>query len=168
MNFSGNLHKYGDNINTDVIIPTRYCTTIEAAELAKHCLADLDPQFVQKAKKGDLLVAGHNFGCGSSREVAPMAIKGAGIACVIAASFARIFYRNAVNIGFPIIECPELVRESENGHRLEVQFENNTIINHTTGKKYTFPTSSPAIREIIAAGGLVNYVRARISRKNER
>lgn len=162
MKLTGKVHKYGDNINTDVIIPSRYCTSIDPAELAAHCLEDLDPGFVKKVNPGDILVAGDNFGCGSSREVAPIAIKTAGISCVAARSFARIFYRNAINIGLPIIESLELAGDSSTGDVLEVNFDGNTVYNRTTGKRYTFQENSPALREIIAKGGLVNYIKKKI------
>ncbi|MCP5106957.1 MAG: 3-isopropylmalate dehydratase small subunit [bacterium] len=168
MNFTGKVHKYGDNVNTDVIIPTRHCTTIDPAELAKHCLEDLDPDFVEKVKPGDILMAGNNFGCGSSREVAPIAIKASGISCVIAASFARIFYRNAVNIGFPIVECPGLVKGSSTGDLLEVRYAEGVIVNRTTGERFSFQEGSSTIREIIAGGGLVNYVREKLGKERRK
>jgi 3-isopropylmalate/(R)-2-methylmalate dehydratase small subunit len=168
MKLTGKVHKYGDNINTDVIIPTRYCTTIDPAELAAHCLEDLDPDFVKKVNPGDILVAGDNFGCGSSREVAPIAIKAAGISCVAARSFARIFYRNAINIGLPIIESLELAEDSSTGDLLEINFDGNTIYNRTIGKRYTFQESSSALREIIAKGGLVNYIKEKILNRQKK
>ncbi len=167
MNFTGKIHKYGDNINTDVIIPTRFCTTIDPGKLAQHCLEDLDPDFVNKVRPGDILVAGHNFGCGSSREVAPIAIKASGISCVIAASFARIFYRNAINIGFPIIECPELAAGSSTGDLLEVRFTEGLISNRTTGERFSFQEGTSIIREIIAGGGLVNYIREKLDKERK-
>jgi len=165
MNFKGKVHKYGDNINTDVIIPTRHCTTIDPEKLGRHCLEDLDPGFIEKVRPGDILMAGHNFGCGSSREVAPIAIKASGISCIIAASFARIFYRNAINIGFPIVECPELVNGSSAGDLLEVRFTEGVISNRTTGEHFSFQEKSSTIREIIAGGGLVNYIRKKLGRE---
>jgi len=136
MNYIGDVIKYGDNVDTDVIIPARYLNTSDHAELAKHCMEDLDKTFVSRVKKGDIMVGGFNFGCGSSREHAPIAIKASGISCVVAKSFARIFYRNAINIGLPIVECPECVDETNEGDRLEIDLEKGEIINHTSGKKY--------------------------------
>lgn len=159
MKISGLAHKYGDNVNTDVIIPARYCNTIDPLQLAAHCLEDLDPEFVNKVKPGDILVGGSNFGCGSSREVAPLAIKHSGISCVVALSFARIFYRNAVNIGLPVIECPGLVENSSPGHEVEINLEQGIIVNRTTGKAYPFPKADGVIGDIISSGGLVNYVK---------
>lgn len=167
MKFIGKVYKYGDNINTDVIIPTRHCTTIDPVKLAEHCLEDLDPDFVKKVKPGDILMAGHNFGCGSSREVAPIAIKASGISCVIAASFARIFYRNAINIGFPIIECPGLVESSATGDLLDVNFDEGLISNRATGKNYSFKEGSSVIQEIIGKGGLVNYIREKLNKERQ-
>ncbi len=162
MTYTGNVHKYGDNINTDVIIPTRYCTTIEPEQLAKYCLAGLDPGFVARVKPGDLLVAGHNFGCGSSREVAPIAIKAAGISCVIAKSFARIFFRNAVNMGLLIIESPQLVENCAAGDRLEIDYTGRFITNLTRGGRYSFPEGDAVIQAIAGAGGLVNYIKEKL------
>lgn len=163
--FKGQVHKYGDNINTDVIIPTRYCTTIEPSELAVYCLHDLDAAFAQRLNPGDILVAGYNFGCGSSREVAPLAIQASGISCIIAASFARIFYRNAINIGLPIIECPRLVHETSNGHWLEINFDKSCIYSITTGESYSFQTAGAEIQEIIRSGGLINYIKKTLEKK---
>lgn len=166
MVYTGIVHKYGDNINTDVIIPTRYCTTIEPAQLARYCLAGLDTEFVKKVKSGDVLVAGHNFGCGSSREVAPIAIKAAGISCVIARSFARIFYRNAVNMGLLIIESPELVDDCASGDHLEIDTAGRSITNLTRGSRYSFPEGDAVIEAIVAAGGLVPYIKTRFENRH--
>lgn len=167
MKFEGTVHKYGDNINTDVIIPARYCNTIDPVELARHCLEDLDAEFVGKIKPGDILVGGFNFGCGSSREVAPISIKAAGISCVIAKSFARIFYRNSVNIGLPIIEAPLFIDEVSTGHQVAVDFNDGTIVNVTLGKTYTFSEGAGVIKDIIRGGGLVNYVREKKRNENK-
>lgn len=167
MKFEGTIHKYGDNINTDVIIPARYCNTIDPGELARHCLEDLDGEFVNKVSPGDILVGGFNFGCGSSREVAPIAIKAAGISCVIAKSFARIFYRNAVNIGLPIIEAPQFIDEVSPGHRVTVDFNEGIISNISSGKKNTFSEGTGVIQDIIRKGGLVNYVKEMRNHENK-
>lgn len=159
----GRVHKYGDHVDTDVIIPARYLNTTDTAELAAHCMEDIDPEFVRRVQPGDMIVAGVNFGCGSSREHAPIAIKGCGVSCVIAKSFARIFYRNALNIGLPIIECPALADESQAGDEVEVDLDNGTARNLTQGKNYTFsPLTGPAA-ELVAAGGLVPLVRAKLA-----
>jgi len=147
--------KYGDNVDTDVIIPARYLNTTDRAELTSHCMEDLDPDYAKKVTKGDILVAGKNFGCGSSREHAPIVIKESGIAVIIAESFARIFYRNAINIGLPIVECPEAAREINNGDTLCVDLSGGIIKNETQGKEYRIPPFPEFIQEIIAAGGLV-------------
>ena len=152
---TGNVHKYGDNVDTDVIIPARYLNSSDERELAAHCLEDLDALFVQKVKKGDILVAGENFGCGSSREHAPLAIKAAGVSCVIAESFARIFYRNAINIGLPILECAAAAKEAQNGDELHVDLEKGEIKNTRLKKTYKVPPYPAEIRAIIARGGLL-------------
>ncbi len=136
MKADGIVFRYGDNVDTDVIIPARYLNSSDPAELATHCMEDIDQDFVKKVQKGDIIVADKNFGCGSSREHAPIAIKAAGVSCVIAETFARIFYRNAINIGLPIIECPEASRGIEAGDRVEVDFDSGMIFNRTTGKEY--------------------------------
>ncbi len=159
MKFEGTVHKYGDNVNTDVIIPARHCNTIDPQELAKHCLEDLDAEFVKTVQPGDLLVGGFNFGCGSSREVAPISIKASGVVCVIANSFARIFYRNSINIGLPIAEAPDFVAEVENGDRVKVDFEEGKITNTSSGKEYGITKDTGVISEIVGKGGLVNYVK---------
>jgi 3-isopropylmalate/(R)-2-methylmalate dehydratase small subunit len=161
----GNVHKYGDNVDTDVIIPARYCTSFHGEDLAPHCLEDLDSNFVDKVKTGDILVAGNNFGCGSSRENAPIAIKSAGIACVIAKSFARIFYRNAINIALPILESAECVDITDDGDTIEVNLNAGEIINITKQKKFHIPPFPSVIQEIIKAGGMEAFVRSRIKPK---
>ena len=161
MNAKGPVFKYGDNIDTDVIIPARYLNTQSPAELAAHCMEDIDKTFVTRVKAGDIMVGGENFGCGSSREHAPVAIKAAGIDCVIAKSFARIFYRNAINIGFPILECPKAAAEIANGDQVSVDFATGTITDETTGKTYHATAFPPFIQKIIAHGGLLSYLKAR-------
>jgi 3-isopropylmalate/(R)-2-methylmalate dehydratase small subunit len=161
----GNVHRYGDNIDTDVIIPARYCTAFTEAELAPHCLEDLDTQFVKKVRNGDLIVAGRNFGCGSSRENAPIAIKGAGVSCVIATSFARIFYRNSINIGLPIFECEAAVSDARDGDEIRVDPSTGVIENLTRKKSYNVPPFPEIIQEIISAGGMVEFARRRIRRQ---
>lgn len=153
MLLTGHALCYGDNVDTDVIIPARYLNTSNAQELAAHCMEDIDPDFLKKVKPGDIIAAGSNFGCGSSREHAPLAIKTAGISCVVAKSFARIFYRNAINIGLPIIVCDG---DFHNGDALEVDLSAGTIQNKTTGESYTFPPFPPFLQKIIEAGGLMN------------
>ena len=155
MQFQGTAHRYGRDIDTDVIIPARYLNTSDPAELAKHCLEDLDVDFVNKVKPGDILVAEENFGCGSSREHAPVCIKAAGVACVIAKSFARIFYRNSINIGLPIMECPEAVDAISAGDTVSVNFDTGVITDETTGKTFQAEPFPPFIQKIIADGGLM-------------
>lgn len=159
MQANGTAHKYGDNIDTDVIIPARYLNTPDAKELAKHCMEDIDKDFVTKCKPGDIVVGGQNFGCGSSREHAPLALKTCEVSCVIAASFARIFYRNAINIGFPILECPEASADIADGDKLSVDFDTGVITNNTTGKVYQAQPFPPFIQNIISAGGLLNALK---------
>ncbi len=161
----GKVHKYGDNIDTDVIIPARYCTAFTEEKLAPHCLEDLDAEFVKNVRKGDIIVAGRNFGCGSSRENAPIAIKGAGVSCIIAKSFARIFYRNAINIGLPIIESTPAVDEAENGHDIEVDLSAGAIKNLTMKKSYHIPPFPDVIQEIINTGGMVGFAKQRLAEK---
>ncbi len=158
MNAHGRVFKYGDNVDTDVIIPARYLNATRGEELAKHCMEDIDKEFVNKVKKGDIIVADKNFGCGSSREHAPLAIKCAGVSCVIAETFARIFYRNAINIGLPIIECPEAAAAIRDGDDVEVDFDTGVITDHTRGETYQGQSFPPFMQKIIAAGGLVNYI----------
>ena len=154
----GHVFKYGDNVDTDVIIPARYLNATDGSELAKNCMEDIDKDFVGKVQKGDLIVANKNFGCGSSREHAPLAIKCAGVSCVIAETFARIFYRNSINIGLPIIECPEAARSIEAGDEVEVDFDSGVITNKTKGETYQGQAFPPFMQKIISAGGLVNYI----------
>ena len=158
MNANGIVHKYGDNIDTDVIIPARHLNTQDHKELASHCMEDLDSGFVTGVQPGDYIVAGENFGCGSSREHAPIAIKASGIRCVIAASFARIFYRNAINIGLPIVESPEAAREICAGDRLEVDLKSGVIHNLTQSRTYQFGGFPVFIQEMVDAGGLLSYL----------
>ena len=159
MEFKGTAHRYGRDIDTDVIIPARYLNTSDPAELAKHCLEDLDADFVQNVATGDILVAEENFGCGSSREHAPLCIKAAGVSCVIAKSFARIFYRNSINIGLPIMECPEAVDAIKQGDVVKVDADTGVITDETTGAVFQAHPFPPFIREIIEKGGLVNRTR---------
>ena len=157
----GKAHKYPDNVDTDVIIPARYLNTPNAQELALHCMEDIDPEYVKKVKPGDVMVAGWNFGCGSSREHAPIAIKASGISVVIASSFARIFYRNCINIGLPIMECPEAAEGIEAGDKVSVDFETGEIVNETKGQTYHAAAFPPFIQGIIEAGGLLKSLKAR-------
>ena len=154
----GTVHKYGSDVDTDVIIPARYLNTSSAEELAAHCMEDIDPGFVSRVQKGDIIVAEDNFGCGSSREHAPIAIKAAGVSCVIAETFARIFYRNAINIGLPIIECAEASRGIEDGDEVEVDFDSGMIYNRTKGTEFKGQAFPEFMQKIIQAGGLVNYI----------
>ena len=163
MHFEGTAFRYGRDIDTDVIIPARYLNSSDHAYLASHCLEDLDPTFVERMKPGDIIVAEENFGCGSSREHAPVAIKAAGVSCVIAKSFARIFYRNAINIGLPILECPEAVDAIADGVRVSVDTDTGTITNIDTGETFASEPFPPFIAEIIEAGGLVNRTRAKLA-----
>ena len=158
MEAKGYAIKYGDNVDTDVIIPARYLNSSDPAELALHCMEDIDKDFVNKVKKGDIMVGGKNFGCGSSREHAPIAIKASGISCVIAETFARIFYRNSINIGLPIMECPEASREIKEGDEVEVDFDSGVITDITTGEKYQGQAFPPFMQKIIDCEGLVNYI----------
>ena len=158
MTLQGKVHKYGDNVDTDVIIPARYLNTSNHAELASHCMEDIDADFVKNVQKGDIIVAHRNFGCGSSREHAPIAIKESGVSCVIAESFARIFYRNAINIGLPIIECPEAVRAISKGDMVKVDTDAGVITNITTGKTYQTKPFPPFIQNIINEGGLLKSI----------
>lgn len=162
MRITGRVWKYGDHVDTDVIIPARYLNTSVMEELARHCLEDLDPKFATLVQPGDVIVAGENFGCGSSREHAPLAIKGAGVSCVIARSFARIFYRNAINIGLPILECPAAVEDVEDGHQIEVDLESGQVRNLTTGRVFRVEPYPPFMMAIIESGGLVPYTRQRL------
>lgn len=158
MKASGTVFKYGDNVDTDVIIPARYLNSSDPKELAAHCMEDIDKDFVKRVKEGDIIVANKNFGCGSSREHAPLSIKAAGVSCVIAETFARIFYRNAINIGLPIIECPKAAVEIEAGDEVEVDFDTGVITDKTKGKSYQGQAFPPFMQNIIDCGGLVNYI----------
>ena len=162
MEARGTVHKYGDNVDTDVIIPARYLNTADPAELAKNCMEDIDADFVNRVKDGDIMVAGKNFGCGSSREHAPIAIKASGISCVIADNFARIFYRNSINIGLPIIECEAASKEIQAGDDVEVDFDTGVITDHTTGKTYQGQAFPPFMQNIIKRGGLINYINSNV------
>ena len=157
-NANGRVFKYGDNVDTDVIIPARYLNNTDPKDLAAHCMEDIDKDFVSKVNEGDIIVANKNFGCGSSREHAPIAIKAAGVSCVIAETFARIFYRNAINIGLPIIECPEAAREINAGDVVNIDFDSGIITDETTGKKYQGQAFPEFMQKIIDLGGLVNYI----------
>jgi 3-isopropylmalate/(R)-2-methylmalate dehydratase small subunit len=159
MNAKGKVFRYGDNIDTDVIIPARYLNTSDPKELAKYCMEDIDTNFAKEVQVGDIIVADKNFGCGSSREHAPIAIKASGISCVIAKSFARIFYRNAINIGLPILECPQAAEGIEKGDTVEVDFDSGVIRNLTKETTYTAQPFPEFMQKIIKANGLVNYVK---------
>ncbi len=158
MKVQGTVHKYGDNVDTDVIIPARYLNTTSHRELASHCMEDIDIDFTKKVKNGDIMVAEKNFGCGSSREHAPIAIKASGISCVIASTFARIFYRNSINIGLPILECDAAAKEIKSGDTVSIDFDTGIIENLTTGKTYNAEPFPPFIQNIIEDGGLINHV----------
>jgi len=162
MIFKGKIHIFHDNIDTDVIIPARYLNTIDPKELAKHCMEDIDKDFASVVEVGDIIVAGKNFGCGSSREHAPVAIKGVGVSCVIAQSFARIFYRNAINVGLPIFEIEELYNESKTGDVVEVNATTGVITNVTTGKQYKAEPFPEFIQNIINAGGEIEYIKSKV------
>lgn len=162
MNIEGKAIKYGDNVDTDVIIPARYLNTSDPIELSKHCMEDLDPEFINRVKPGDIMVGGRNFGCGSSREHAPIAIKVAGISCVIAETFARIFYRNAINIGLPILECPEAAKDISDGDDVTVDLATGKIRNITKDKVYQGMPFPEFISNIIVADGLIESVKNRI------
>ena len=166
MTLRGRVHKYGANVDTDAIIPARYLNVNDAQELAKHCMEDIDAEFVGRVKAGDVIVATTNFGCGSSREHAPLSIKAAGVSCVIAKSFARIFYRNSINIGLPILECDEAVDGTEAGDELEVELESGTIRNLTKGKTFRAKPYPEFMLGLMGAGGLVEYTRRRLAGKS--
>ena len=159
--YTGKVYRYGDNVDTDVIIPARYLNSPSAQELAKHCMEDIDPSFAAQVQPGDIIVGGANFGCGSSREHAPMAIQACGVRCVIAASFARIFYRNSINIGFPILECPEAAAAIQNGDTVSVDFESGLIRDESTGRDFHATAFPPFIGRIIEKGGLLPYLKDR-------
>ena len=165
MPLHGHVHKYGADINTDVIIPARYLNTSDAQELARHCMEDEDPQFVRRVRPGDVIVATTNFGCGSSREHAPIAIKAAGVSCVIAKSFARIFYRNSMNLALPVLECDEAVDGSQAGDELEVDLESGAIRNLTRSTAFQAKPFPDFMLELLRAGGLVEYTRRRLAQK---
>ena len=154
----GTVHKFGDNVDTDVIIPARYLNSSDPEELAKHCMEDIDKDFVKNVKNGDIIVAEKNFGCGSSREHAPISIKAAGVSCVIAETFARIFYRNSINIGLPIIESKEAAEKIKNGDTVSVDFDSGIITDETTGETFKGQAFPPFMQKLIDAGGLINYV----------
>ena len=158
----GRVHKYGDNVDTDVIIPARYLNTSKHEELAAHCMEDIDKEFVNNVQNGDIMVAGKNFGCGSSREHAPIAIKASGISCVIASTFARIFYRNAINIGLAILECDEAAQAIDNGHEVSVDFDTGVITDITAGATYQAQPFPPFIQNIIEKGGLLASISERL------
>ena len=158
---TGKVFKYGDNVDTDVIIPARYLNAPSPAELAKHCMEDIDPDFARSSHEGDIMVGGWNFGCGSSREHAPIAIQASGVSCVIAASFARIFYRNAINIGFPILECPEAAEAIQSDDMVSVDYDTGVITDETTGQSFQAAAFPPFIQNIIAHGGLLKYLKER-------
>ena len=163
---TGKVLKYVDNVDTDVIIPARYLNAPDPAELAKHCMEDIDADYVDRVRPGDIIVGGANFGCGSSREHAPVAIRASGASCVIAASFARIFYRNAINIGFPILECPEEAAASiGDGDTVSVNFDTGEIVDETTGRRFQATALPPFIGRIVENGGLLPYLRARMGRE---
>ena len=159
MKAQGRVFKYGDNVDTDVIIPARYLNSSDPNELATHCMEDIDRDFVCKVQKGDIMVAGKNFGCGSSREHAPIAIKAAGVSCVIAETFARIFYRNSINIGLPIMECPEASRAIEAGHEVSIDFDSGVITDLSSGQSFKGQAFPEFMQQLINDGGLVNHIK---------
>ena len=163
MILKGQVHKYGANVDTDVIIPARYLNVSDPLELAKHCMEDIDAQFVKKMKPGDMIIADTNFGCGSSREHAPLSIKTAGVSCVIAKSFGRIFFRNAINIGLPLLECTECVEKTNSGDTLEVDLTTGKIVNLSNGLVFTAKPYPDFMSELIKAGGLINYTKNRLA-----
>ena len=159
MKAEGTVFKYGDNVDTDVIIPARYLNTSVHKELAAHCMEDIDPDFVKKVREGDIVVGGKNFGCGSSREHAPIALKAAGVSCVIATTFARIFFRNSINIGLPILECQEASASIQDGDKVSIDFDSGLITDETTGRVFSAEPFPPFMQKIIQAGGLANYIK---------
>ena len=161
--YTGKVYKYGDNVDTDVIIPARYLNAPSPDELAKHCMEDIDASFATKVQPGDIIVGGANFGCGSSREHAPIAIRACGVRCVIAASFARIFYRNSIDIGLPIIECPAAAAAIADGDEVSVDMDSGVICDVTTGKTFTAAPLPPFVQEIVSCGGIANYVKKKIN-----
>ncbi len=158
MKAKGTVHKYGDDVNTDVIIPARYLNTSSHQELAAHCMEDIDKDFVKRVQPGDIVVAGKNFGCGSSREHAPIALKAAGVSCVIAPTFARIFYRNSINIGLPILECPDAAQAIEAGHTVTLDFDTGLITDESTGESFQAQPFPPFIQNIVEKGGLLESI----------
>jgi 3-isopropylmalate/(R)-2-methylmalate dehydratase small subunit len=168
LKLNGTVHKYGANVDTDVIIPARYLNISEPAELAEHCMEDIDSAFLERVKPGDIIVASTNFGCGSSREHAPIAIKAVGISCVVAASFARIFFRNAINIGLPLLECKEAADETESGDILEVELESGAIRNVTRNKTFHAEPYPDFMLEIISAGGLTGHTRRKLEARRSK
>ncbi|MBI4642144.1 MAG: 3-isopropylmalate dehydratase small subunit [Deltaproteobacteria bacterium] len=166
MELKGKVHKFGDDINTDEILPARYLNTSDPMELAKHAMEDADPEFGKKAKPGDFIIAGKNFGCGSSREHAPVALKAAKVAGVIAVSFARIFYRNAFNMGLSILEAPDAAKEIEGGQEISVNFDTGEITNLATGKKYSSQPIPPFMQELLADGGLMAHIKKHLEAKH--
>ncbi len=165
MKFEGKTIKYGDNVDTDVIIPARYLNTSDPKELAKHCMEDIDKEFAGRVAPGDIMLGGKNFGCGSSREHAPIAIKASGIRCVVAESFARIFYRNAINIGLPILECPEICSAND-GDKLRVDLDNGVIYNLTQQSEYASAPFPPFMQEIMNQGGLIGYIKSSVEEES--
>ncbi|MFA4966169.1 MAG: 3-isopropylmalate dehydratase small subunit [Thermoleophilia bacterium] len=163
MIFEGTVHAYGRDVDTDVIIPARYLNTNDPAELARHCMEDIDAGFVERVRPGDIIVARENFGCGSSREHAPVAIKASGVSAVVAASYARIFYRNAINTGLPIVVCPAAARDAQAGDRLRVDLAAGTVENVTQGKRYAAEPFPPFMQDLIDRGGLLEYVKSRLA-----
>jgi len=167
MQFRGRVWKFEDDVDTDVIIPARHLMTFDAKELAAHVMEDIDPEFAGKVQEGDIIVAGKNFGCGSSREHAPIAIKGAGVSVVMAKSYARIFYRNGINIGLPLVECPEAVDDAEDGDILEIDTTEGFVVNTRTGNTYTAKQHAPFVQEIVNAGGLMQAVAQRVREREQ-
>jgi 3-isopropylmalate/(R)-2-methylmalate dehydratase small subunit len=165
MTLKGKVYKYGENVNTDAIIPARYLNVSEPDQLAKHCMEDIDTDFVKKVEPGDIVMATTNFGCGSSREHAPLAIKASGVSCVIAKTFARIFFRNAIDIGLPLLECAEAVDNTDAGDILEVDLESGEIKNITKGKTFTAEPYPEFMSQLINAGGLIDYTKQRLARR---
>ena len=167
MKLHGKVHKYGDHIDTDVIIPARLLNNPDPAFMGQHCMEDIDPDFVKRVQPGDVMVAGLNFGCGSSREHAPVAIRASGVSCVLAQNFARIFFRNALNIGLPLLECPEAAIAAENGDELDIDLDTGEIRNLTQGTTYTAIPFPPFMQQLVSGGGLVNYTKAQLAKKGE-
>jgi 3-isopropylmalate/(R)-2-methylmalate dehydratase small subunit len=163
----GTAHVFGDNVDTDVLIPARYLTSTEPEELGRHCMEGLDPEFAERVSAGDVIVAGRNFGCGSSREHAALSIVGTGAACVVAESFARIFYRNAINVGLPIVECPGISTQATSGDRFRIDLDAGVVENVTRGRRFTATPLPPFMRDILEAGGLMPWVKRELSAKGE-